>query len=87
MEGDEEDVDGQPLTQAEVLRQCAVLSEEFDQPSVEYPIGVCEVTSSAGLSLRVAIICIGEWSGSFLVAVPHAAWHRTVARRQLPSSF
>lgn len=87
IEEDEQELDGQPLTAAEVLRQCAVLSGEHEQPDPEYPVGVCEVPSSAGLSIRVAVICIGESAGSFLVAAPHVAWHRTVVRQQLPSSF
>ena len=84
---DEREEDGEPMTAAEVLKHCSRLSDESDQPVIEYPVGVSEVITPTGQSIRVAIICIGEWSGSFLVAVPHAAWHRTVARRQLPSSF
>lgn len=84
---DEEDVDGQPLTGADLLRSCAVWSGGDSAVDAEYPMGVCEVIASSGEQLRIAIIVVGEVSGKFLVAVPHKAWHRTVARRLLPSSF
>ena len=84
---DEREEDGEPMTAAEVLKHCSLLSDESDQPVIEYPVGVSEVITPTGQSIRVAIICIGEVDGSFLVAVPYGAWRRTVARRRLPSSF
>ena len=80
-------LDGVPLSPAEVLRQCSIFSAERDQPDPEYPVGMCEVSLSSGEKKKVALICIGETAGSFLVAAPFQAWHRTVARRVLPSTF
>ncbi|CAK9010282.1 Ankyrin-3 [Durusdinium trenchii] len=67
--------------------QCAVLSSESGQLEPEYPLGFCEVTTSTGESERVAVICMGEMGGAFLVVTPHSAGHRQVAKRQLPSTF
>lgn len=84
---DGEELDGLPLSPADVLRQCAVLSSESGQLEPEYPLGFCEVTTSTGESERVAVICMGEMGGAFLVVTPHSAGHRQVAKRQLPSTF
>ncbi|CAK9099077.1 unnamed protein product [Durusdinium trenchii] len=81
------ELDGLPLSPADVLRQCAVLSSESGQLEPEYPLGFCEVTTSTGESERVAVICMGEMGGAFLVVTPHSAGHRQVAKRQLPSTF
>lgn len=35
--------------------------------------------------LLVAIIAVADLEGRLLVAVPHSCWHRTTARRVLPS--
>lgn len=82
-----DEFDGEPASASDMLRACAVLANETGKLEDEYPVGVCEVISSTGEPIRVALICVGEKAGTFLVAVPQTAWHRIVARRRLPSSF
>ena len=68
-----------------VLRRCTVLDRETDAIDSSYPVGLFESTDSAGGTHTVAIILIGEVEGRLAVVVPTAAWHRNLARRQLPN--
>ena len=68
-----------------VLRRCTVLDRESDAIDSNYPVGLFEVTDSAGATRTVAIILIGEVEGKLAVVVPGTAWHRNLARRQLPN--
>ena len=79
-----------PLSAAEVVRQFTVLVDRGDEvgpfPDSEYPAGIFEVRSEEGEDpLLVAIIAVADLEGRLLVAVPHSCWHRTTARRVLPS--
>lgn len=63
-------------------RDCVVWQE--DQTVVlDYLLGALEVTIGQGD--LCAVISIAELHGKLLVAVPEDVWHRTVARRKLPS--
>ena len=68
-----------------VLRRCTVLDRESDAIDPAYPVGLFEVTDSAGGTRTVAIILIGEVEGRLAVVIPSSAWHRNLARRQLPN--
>ena len=68
-----------------ILRRCTVLDRESDAIDPNYPVGLFEVTDSAGGTRTVAIILVGEVEGRLAVVVPITAWHRNLARRQLPN--
>ena len=63
-------------------RDCLVW--QLDQAvNFDYLVGAIEVTIGQGD--LCAVISIAELHGKLLVAVPEEVWHRTVARRKLPS--
>ncbi|CAE7264901.1 unnamed protein product [Symbiodinium sp. CCMP2592] len=47
-------------------------------------IGELRIEAEAGPTLSCSIVVIAQFEGSFLVAVPQTAWHRTAGRRYLP---
>ncbi|CAE6927060.1 unnamed protein product [Symbiodinium sp. CCMP2592] len=46
--------------------------------------GLSWIDQEAGPTLSCSIVVIAQFEGSFLVAVPQTAWHRTAGRRYLP---
>ncbi len=75
---------------AQTLRQFTVLIDEEDSggavPDPAYPAGIFEVASEGEEDpVLVAIIAVADLEGRLLVAVPHSCWHRTTARRVLPT--
>lgn len=66
------------------LRSALVNQENFTADP-EYPLGLFTVPPSTEVEeSKFCIILISEVDSKFLVAVPGAAWHRTVAQRLLP---
>ena len=55
-------------------------------PDPAYPVGIFEVSGGADSEpILVAAIAVADLEGRLLIAIPQAAWHRTTARRALPS--
>lgn len=83
-EGDEELV---PETPAPVqIRDCTVLQGADLVADPDYPVGSFEVPADdpSANPLSVALIAVATVEDRVVVAVPFAAWHRTVLRRVLP---
>ena len=50
-------------------------------------VHLCHIDVSSGISISITnLIPITFVEGSLLIAAPHAAWHRTIARRFLPQN-
>ena len=84
----DEDAELVPETPRAVpIRDCLALVGPELVPDPSYPIGQFELPSEgASDSISIAVAAVAEVEGRVVVAVPFAAWHRTVARRVLPSS-
>ena len=55
-------------------------------PDPAYPVGIFEISGGTDTEpILVAAIAVADLEGRLLVALPQAAWHRTTARRALPS--
>ncbi len=67
-----------------VLRQCMVVSTDSQEIDENYPLGVFELVEEGDIIRSVAIVLVAEVDHRLVAAVPESAWHRTVARRQLP---
>ena len=83
-EGDEELV---PETPAPVqIRDCTVLQGADLVADPDYPVGSFEVPADdpSANPLSVALIAVATVEDRVVVAIPFAAWHRTVLRRVLP---
>lgn len=71
------------------LRQCTVLVGERYTPDPDFPVGVYEFAApfdGCPNTSRISIIAVVEIEGRVVVAVPHSAWHRSVAKRKLPAN-
>ena len=77
------DIDGEPADHSEVLRAALLWLADSD-PDPEYPIACFSVSSSEG-DLKISCILITEVQNRLLVAVPLAAWNRTLSSRILPA--
>lgn len=78
--GGEEDIDGLPLDHGELLRT-HLLWNSGGVPNPEYPVACITTSGSEGVSC----ILITEMNSRLLVAVPAAAWRRSVSQRVLPA--
>lgn len=67
-----------------VLRRCTVLNGDTDNIDPNYPVGLFEVADGAGEVKLITVILIGEVDHRLVAVFPLAAWHRNLARRQLP---
>lgn len=67
-----------------VLRQCMVVSADSQDIDETYPVGLFELVENGDTIRSIAIVLISELEHRLVVAVPETAWHRTLARRQLP---
>lgn len=67
-----------------VLRQCMIVASDSQDIDDNFPVCLFEVVEDGDISRSVAIVLIAELEHRLVVAVPETAWHRTVARRQLP---
>ena len=56
----------------------------LSEVGLDFKIGSLQ-TEKGGSAVSCQVIGIAMLEGGFLVAVPHAAWHRTGARRYLPA--
>ncbi|CAE7636023.1 unnamed protein product [Symbiodinium sp. CCMP2456] len=82
MEEETADQDGDPLN----ARDAAAVGDGFlDQlcPLLVLPCG----EDANGAPVTVQALCVGDVGGRLLVALPAAAWHRTIARRAVPKGF
>lgn len=82
-----EDPESASVSRPDQLRQCTVLVGENLLPDSEYPTGVYEFFADVDdcpETFTVSLIAVVEIDGKVVVAVPHSAWHRTVAKRKLP---
>ncbi|CAE7424252.1 unnamed protein product [Symbiodinium sp. CCMP2592] len=59
-----------------------LLEHSLEGPSPQ--IGELRIEDATGPTLSCSIVVIAQLEGSFLVAVPQTAWHRTAGRRYLP---
>ena len=67
------------------IRDCLALVGPELQPDPSYPIGQFEVPGDDVTdTVSIAVAAVAEVDGKVVIAVPAAAWHRTVARRVLP---
>ena len=67
------------------IRDCLALVGPELLPDPSYPIGQFEIPGEGTSdSISIAVAALSEVDGRVVVAVPFAAWHRTVARRVLP---
>ena len=82
MEEEAGDQDGEPLN----ARDAAAVGEGFlDQLC---PLLVLHCGENAeGAPVTVQALCVGDVGGRLLLALPAAAWHRTIARRTVPKGF
>ena len=67
-----------------VLRQCMIVSTDSQDIDETYPVGLFELVENGDTIRSIAIVLIAELEHRLVVAVPETAWHRTLARRQLP---
>ena len=58
----------------------------LSETSPECRVGALQIEREGGGLLSCQLIGIAQMDGGYLVAVPRGAWHRTSARRYLPSS-
>ena len=82
-----EEPESASVSRPDQLRQCTVLVGENLLPDPEYPTGVYEFFADVDdcpETSTVSLIAVVEIDGKVVVAVPHSAWHRTVAKRKLP---
>lgn len=70
----------------EHLRQCTILVGDNYNPDPDYPVGVLEIESGEDTVL-IAIAAVAEVDHRVVVALPFESWHRTLARRKIPSTF
>ena len=77
------ELDGEPVEQSEILR-AALLWSADSEVDPEYPIA-CFSVSSSEEDLKISCILISEIQNRLLVAVPLAAWNRTLSARVLPA--
>ena len=68
-----------------VLRRCTVLNGSTEEIDSNYPVGLFEVVDSAGDVKLISVILVGEVENRLVAVFPLAAWHRTLARRQIPA--
>ena len=68
-----------------VLRRCTVLNGSTEEIDSNYPVGLFEVADSAGDVKLISVILVGEVENRLIAVFPLAAWHRTLARRQIPA--
>ncbi len=69
------------------LRSCLALQGPELEPDPSYPVGQFEVsTGEFADTIVIALAAIAELDSRVVVAVPFAAWHRTVVRRVLPQN-
>lgn len=68
------------------IRDCTVLQGADLVADLDYPVGVFEVLADdpAANPVTVAVIAVAAPEDRLVVAIPFAAWHRTVLRRVLP---
>ena len=81
-QGEEEVVPATPSPV--VLRQCMIVSSDSQDIDETYPVGLFELVENGDTIRSIAIVLIAELEHRLVVAVPETAWHRTLARRQLP---
>lgn len=67
-----------------VLRQCMIVSTNSQDIDETYPVGLFELVENGDTIRSIAIVLVAELEHRLVVAVPETAWHRTLARRQLP---
>ncbi|CAE7216755.1 unnamed protein product [Symbiodinium sp. CCMP2456] len=82
MEEETAEHDGDPLN----ARDAAAVGDGFlDQlcPLLVLPCG----EDASGAPVTVQALCVGDVGGRLLIALPAAAWHRTIARRAVPKGF
>ena len=77
-----------PVTPAPArLRDCLALVGPEQELDPSYPVGQFEIPigEPPTATLNVAVVAVAELDDKVVVAVPFNSWHRTVARRILPS--
>ena len=77
-----------PVTPAPVLlRDCLALVGPEQELDPNYPVGQFEIPigEPPTATLNVPIVAVGELDDKVVVAIPFNYWHRTIARRILPS--
>ena len=69
------------------LRDCLALVGPEQELDSSYPVGQFEIPigEPPTATLNVAVVAVAELDEKVVVAVPFNSWHRTVARRILPS--
>ena len=82
MEEDLADPDGDPLN----ARDAAAVGEGFVDQLCPLLLLHCG-ENSEGAQVTVQALCVGDVGGRLLLALPAAAWHRTIARRTVPKGF
>lgn len=78
-----EDLDGVPATHSELLR-AALLWNSDHFPDPNYHLACFSISGSEG-DQKVHCILITEVNSRLLIAVPFAAWNRSVSQRLLPA--
>ena len=77
-----------PVTPVPIrLRDCLALLGPEQELDSNYPVGQFEIPigEPPTASLNVAVVAVAEFDDKVVIAVPFNSWHRTIARRILPS--